>query len=197
MLLLVTTAVGADYFETREDLFNSLGGLLSPHITAPRDIFVLDGWYPVADWEIEACARDLTNLYGQGDETSASPADLVPLYQDTFTLLPLKQVTSEFTYYEIGYYLHPYRHDHNASLILYGQSGGEWEIEKRMVSEGQSYSGYIVVPIPCDPRIHTGSDVVCVEGITPGTVLTRVRMEWKNLGNGAVRRTTMGFVDAT
>lgn len=108
VLLSLATAIEQQNFW---DLLSS-GNLLMIDTGKSHRDSALTGWYPVEEWEVETCTRDVTSSFtptSQSNTGTFSPANLII---DTTITMQASQLNFElqpnYKEYEVAWYVYPF-----------------------------------------------------------------------------------------
>jgi hypothetical protein len=122
-LLLITALVAAASQNIGEALTS--GNILFINSGGRHRTSALVGWYPVEEWEVETCTRDLTssiNISDQSDSGAFSKNNLI--IDTTLTMQAFQQNYAEdvnYKEYEISWYVHPFNDAINYEIQYYAE----------------------------------------------------------------------------
>lgn len=109
-LFVISIATGAVNHEQIQDLLE--GNFFVNQGAKYQTSAFVNGWYPVANWEVETCTRDVTASFVQEAEANTGVFAQTSLIVDTtVTIQATKQSYGELTEehdYEVAWYIHPF-----------------------------------------------------------------------------------------
>lgn len=138
---------------------------MSSVISEPRDLFVIEEWYGVANWEVEACMRDISTKKILDDAGNTFTVAPVPLVRDTYSTVSLVRKGDPIDYYDIGLYLQPYDDPYNVTVSVRTKYHGMVKIWPKPGAEPEeereakdSFVKRFIIPIPCNPDVHRSAE---------------------------------------
>lgn len=136
LLLFLPAAIAPIGEDNRFNLADVAGDF-----TSPKTFEAPQGWYPVAQWEVDVCSYGLSTDVDREQGTVYGSNDQNLLFDDAATLQALKEWNYNEYIYQIGWFFQPLNGDVEYTVEVYSTS---WEELVRETTNSKGSQGYSV-----------------------------------------------------